>query len=352
MPLVFGAQGVTPSLRGQPTTVLSLSAGQVELIPAGAWGVGVGLYSAVQEFDPVTGIWRNIGNDSGSTFKFVQSDGVNFRVANQTGCVVGVLVTTAGAGYTSAPVVSDNGGTATYQAIVGGAVNTSPTIANGGKNYVYPPQILISTPAGPGVQATATCTISAGAVNAITIVNQGAGYTSAPTFSIINDPRDTTGTGAVITGTLTGAGTITAVLVTNHGAPVTTVPTLTFTGGGYTTIAAGTAIMCWTITAMTVTSAGSGYSGNVLVTALGGFPSTAPSYVNTYIQSLLVRQRPAYIGAGLTSGAISTAGNTIYDGGIFPGTPTGYVGGFATGSAAQPGFTMGGVTDTVLLIAA
>lgn len=353
MGLVYGGQGVAPSARGQATTVMSLSAGLSQLVPAGSWGAGTGLYSSLQEFDPTTGIWRNIGNDAGTTFRWLNSDGVNFRLANQTGCVVGALVTTAGAGYTSAPVITDNGGTATYQAIIGGAVNTAVTIQNGGTSYTYPPQIVLSAPPAPGVQATATCTISAGVINAVTIVNQGAGYgNNAPTISVINDPRDTTGSGANITCVLTGAGTVTAIVVTNHGTPVTTVPTLTFTGGGFTSTAVATAIMCWTVTAMTVTSAGSGYAGTVLVTALGGFPATAPSYTNTYIQSLLVRQRPAYIGAGLTAGAISTGGNTIYDGGIFPGTPTGYVAGFATGSAALPGFTMGGVTDTVLLIAA
>lgn len=352
MGLVYGGQGVVPSARGQNTTVISLPAATSQIIPAGSWGVGTGLYSSLQEFEPVTGIWRNIGNDAGTTFRWINSDGVNFRIANQTGQVVGVLVTTAGAGYTSAPTITDNGGTATYQAVIGGALNTSITIANGGKNYTYPPSIQISAPGNPGVQATATCTISAGAINAVTVVNQGAGYTNAPTISVINDPRDTTGQSASLTCTLTGAGTVTAVLVTNGGTAVTSVPTLTFTGGGYTTTAAGTAIMCFTTTAYTVTSAGSGYSGNVLVTGLGGFPATSPSYTNTYIQSLLVRQRPAFYAGAIASTALSATGQTLYDGGIFPGVPTGYVTGFATGSAAQASFSVGGVTDTVLLIAA
>lgn len=358
MGLVYGGQGVAPSARGQNTTVFSLTAGAVQLIPAGSWGIGTGLYSSLQEFDPITGIWRNIGNDSGTTFRWINSDGVNFRIANQTGTVVGALVTTAGAGYTSAPVITDSLSTgATYIAVIGGALNTTITIANAGKNYTYPPIIQITAPAATGVQATATCTISGGIINAVTVVNQGAGYTAIPTISVINDPRDTTGTGASLTGTLTGSGTVTAVLVSNYGGAgaVTSVPTLTFTGGGYTSTAAATAIMCFTTTAYTVTSAGSGYVGNVLITGLGGFPSTAPSYTNTYIQSLLVRQRPAYYGAGLSSTGITTAGSTLYDGGIFPGVPTGYVAGYtgtAATSAAQVSFAVGGVTDTVLMIAA
>jgi hypothetical protein len=309
----------------------------------------------VQELDPVTGIWRNIGNDAGTTFRWVNSDGVNFRVANTTGQVVGALITACGAGYTSAPVITDNGGSATYQAVLGGAMSTSVTVANGGKNYTYAPIVQISTPASPGVQATATATISGGAVTAVTVVNQGAGYSSAPTVSFINDPRDTTGTGAVATAVTTGSGTITAVLVTNGGTAVTSVPTLTFTGGGYTTTAAATAIMCFTTTAYTVTSAGSGYVGSVMVEGLGGFPTTSPSYTNTYIQSLLVRQRPAVYGAALASTGITATGQTLYDGGIFPGVPTGYVSGYigtSATSAAQVSFSVGGATDTVLLIAA
>lgn len=355
MGLVYGGQGVVPSARGQNTTVISLPAATSQLIPAGSWGVGTGLYSSLQEYDPVTGIWRNIGNDSGTTFRWINSDGVNFRIANQTGQVVGALVTTAGAGYTSSPVVTDNGGTATYSAIIGGAVSTSTTISNGGSSYTYPPSLQVSAPGNPGVQATMTCTISAGAINAVTVVNQGAGYTSAPTVSVINDPRDTTGKNAVITTTLTGSGTVTAVVVTNGGTAVTSVPTLTFTGGGYTTTAAATAIMCFTTTAYTVTSSGSGYVGNVLITGLGGFPSTSPSYTNTYIQSLLVRQRPALYAGAIATTNITATGQTLYDGGIFPGVPTGYVSGYtgtSATSAAQVSFSVGGVTDTVLLIAA
>lgn len=358
MGLVYGGQGVVPSARGQATTVISLLAGAVQLIPAGSWGVGTGLYSSLQEFDPVTGIWRNIGNDSGTTFRWINSDGVNFRLANQTGTVVGALVTTAGAGYTSAPVITDSASTgATYTAVIGGALSTTITIANGGKNYTYPPIIMISAPGNPGVQATATATISAGAVNAVTVVNQGAGYTAAPIISVVNDPRDTTGVNAVLTGVLTGSGTVTAVLVGNYGGlgAVTSVPTLTFTGGGYTSTAAATAIMCFTTTAYTVTSTGSGYVGNVLVTGLGGFPTTAPSYTNTYIQSLLVRQRPALYGGALSTTNLTATGQVLYDGGIFPGVPTGYVAGFtgtSATSAALVSFAVGGVTDTVLLIAA
>lgn len=356
MGLVYGGQGVAPSARGQNTTLISLSSGESQLIPAGSWGVGTGLYSALQEFDPVTDIWRNIGNDAGTTFRWINSDGVNFRIANQTGTVVGANVTTAGAGYTSAPTITDSASTgATYSAVIGGAVSTTVTVTNGGVSYTYPPIVQISAPNPtglPAVQATATCTISAGAVSTITIVNQGAGYAGVPTISFINDPRDTTGRNASASLILTGAGTITAVLVTNSGVGgLTTVPTLTFSGGNPTTPAAAQAICCFATTAYTVTTAGTTYSGNVLVS---GYPAalTASAYTNPAVQQNLVRYRAAAYAGALTGGALTATGQVQYDGGIFPGVPTGYVAGFSTGTAAVASFAVGGVTDTVLLIAA
>ncbi len=353
MTMIFGAEGVQPTLRGQASNLLSIPAGGSYIIPAGTWDITVGPYTGIQEYDPITTIWRAIGND-GQSVRYQNSDGVNFRVANQTGTVVGAQVTTAGTGYTSRPTITDNGGSATYLPLIGGLINTSITITNGGRNYTYPPIVTIDAPPSPGVQATATCTISSGAVNAITVVNQGAGYANAPGVYFTNDPRDVTGTNAAATSTLTGAGTIAAIVVTNNGTAVSSVPTLTFSGGGGSSGAA-TALMDFTTTAYTVTSAGSGYVGNVLITGLGGTPSAAlSSYTNPAIQTGLVRTRPAFYGGALSSTGVTTAGQTLYDGGAFAGVPTGYVAGY-TGttntSAALVSFTVGGVTDTVLILA-
>lgn len=352
MTITFGAQGVQPSLRGQPSNLISLAAGETFYIPAGTWNLLTGLYSEAQQLDSITGIWRGIGSDSGgSTYRYINSDGGNYRLANQTGCVVAVSVKNAGTLYTSAPTVTDNGtsNTTTYQAIVGGAVSGTFTIANGGKNYTYPPSIQISAPGAGGVQATATCTISAGAVATITITNQGAGYTSIPTVTVVNDIRDITGIGAQINAALTGSGTVTAILVTNHGIPLTSVPTITITGGGGSGATAD-AIMCFTTTAYTVTSAGSGYVGNVLVSGFNAY-TTSTSYTNPAIQAGLVRQRPAFYTGALSSTAVTATGQVLYDGGIFTGVPTGYVAGFATGSAALVSFACGGVSDTSFLTA-
>ena len=69
-------------------------------------------------------------------------------------------------------------------------------------------------------------------VGSITIDNQGAGYTNVPNIYIMNDPRDTTGSGASAVATLTGAGTVTQLVITNIGNPNTTLfPTISFSSG-------------------------------------------------------------------------------------------------------------------------
>jgi hypothetical protein len=364
MPIVFGAPGVVPSNRGQPSNVITLQAGNVQLVPSGSWYVRPGRYTTLQEYDPVAGFWRSIGGDwPAASMSLVWSDGVNVRIANQTGCVVGALITNAGTGYTSDPTVTPSAGASVWQSVTGGAVSTVVTVTNGGTNYVYPPIVTFTTPNAAGgtgtalgIQATGFATISGGAVTAITVTDQGAGYPAVPTISLINDPRDSTGGNASAVATLTGTNTVTALIVTDHGNPLTAVPTLSITGGGGAS-AAATAIMCWALTGVTATTTGSGYSGNygaVELSALGGFPSGTPAYTNPTDQLNLVRPRKASILASITAGAISNSGQTVLDGGIYAGNASIIV--YSPGDAAldpATGLTgsFGGVTDVVLLFA-
>lgn len=352
---VYGGQGVTGSLRGQSSNVYELQAGQAALVPSGQWYYEGGPYCAYQELDIVTGIWRSIGNDprAGRT---IRSDGANFRIVNQSGCVVGALLTNKGSGYTSVPTVTDATSGAIYLAIVGGAVNTSVTVTNGGTNYTYPPFVQFSAPGLNGIQATGYCTISAGAVTSVTVTDQGAGYVNPPTITFVNDPREglnnvAIGSNAAAVCTLTGAQTVTGILVLDHGNPVTSLPTITPSGGGGTG-AAATPIMCWAITAYTVTSSGTGYTGVVEVTALGGFPATSPAYTNPTTQANLVRGRRASILAAFAGANITTSGQTVYDGGIYPGVPSALI--LSTSpvtTAAALGFSVGGQNDSYRLFA-
>lgn len=325
MPLVFGSQGVQPTLRGQPTNIFSMQAGATMIVPNGTWYVAK-KYARVQEQDPITGIWRAIGDDG--PWSYVRSDGANIRLANQTGCAIGALMTTAGTGYTSAPTVTPSTGSSIWQAVVGGAINTTVTVSNGGSGYTYPPLVQFAAPGSPGIQATGYCTLTSGAVSSITVVDQGAGYTQAPVITITNDPREglngvATGSGAIGTCVLTGAGTITGVLCLDHGTPLTALPTLTFSGGGGAS-AAATVLMDWCLTGATVTGGGVAYTATaafVVVTAVNRVV-TGGTGTNPTTQNSILRQRPArLLYPTSASGVLTATGLIIDDGGHYLAVP-------------------------------
>ena len=360
MTTVFGAQGVYPTPRAQPSIAFDLQGGLTRIIPAGTWQVDTGSYTCIQEYDPVQGQWQSPGGDTGGASggpQYINSDGVNYRVANLCGTIVGAVVTTAGSAYVAAtpPTVTfTNASNAAATAIVGGAVSTSVTVTNAGTNYTYPPLVFLDSPQqGASYQATATSTLSGTTVGSVTINNQGAGYTNVPNIYFINDPRDTTGSGAIAVATLTGAGTVTQLLITNQGNVNTTLqPTISFSSGS----AAAYPIMVRSIGGLTFSNIGSGYTGNAIVQAYGnGYTGAANVLTNPRWTTNLVRSRSATLLAGVTSAAaLTSAGASIFDGGIFAGSaPTavvlGTTTGYATSFVAVAGFTWTNPTDTILL---
>lgn len=347
MAILFGGSGVGS---GRTPLTLELVAGSAYPIQSGTWVVDLGPYTTYEVLDQQTGTWR-VAGAPGARNLWLDSDGNNHRLANTTGCVVGATVTSGGAGYTSAPVISVNSGGAQFTAILGPVVNTI-TVVNGGSGYTYPPLVSIGTPPnGAGVAATAYATISAGVVTAVTVTDQGAGFVGVPNVSLVNDPRDTTGAGATAVASLTGQGTVAALLCTNFGSPtgISTsgvLPTITFAGGGYTTQAAAVPVMDWSVTSYTVTSAGVGY-----ITAAAMTFSTAsgsPAYTNPTIQANSLRGRPAQFLITVSGGAL-TSGGAIFDGGHMPYTATAVVlsGGTTPGSI---GLVYGGNNDTAILL--
>ena len=338
MPL-FSGTGLTPSLKGVVSNVVALKAGQVEIIqPAGWYMVSLGLYTSIQQYDPITGIWRSIGGSGNQAgVEYIYSDGVNYRLANQNGCVVGAVLTNVGSGYTSAPTVTASAGGAIFKAIVGGAVSQTVTVTNAGANYTYAPIVQISAPPAGGVQATGFCTLSGGAVASVTIVDQGAGYASAPTITFVNDPREglngtTVGYNAAATTTLTGSGTITALLCLDHGTPIaytagsaTSIPTLSFSGGGGSS-AAATAIMNWSVVGLQSASYANGTSGitgaQAWATGIDQPTSANSTVLNVAVQAGLVKTRQCSLSAAISAGTLPAySAWVVRDGGIYTGTP-------------------------------
>lgn len=231
-----------------------LPAGAAMLIPAGGWLINTGATSILQYLNSVSGDWSPVGSTARTQFMPVISDGVNYRIWNPKGFPVGATVTAAGTGYVQASTtVTSGSGGSLWHAIVGGAVNGTVTIGAdakgnvGGTNFTMPPILvvqaapssLINLPSTAtalgGVSATASCTISAGAINAVTLQNVGAGYIAPPNIQVIPNPFDLS-IGSItvptLTTTLTGAGTVTAVLMDNFGTASGSAPTLTIGGAG------------------------------------------------------------------------------------------------------------------------
>ena len=353
---LFSGPGLTPSLKGVVTNEFVLQPGQAQTIqPAGWYAVVLGKYHTIQQYDPITQTWRSVGSSGdGAVAEYQYSDGVNYRIVNQSGCPVGALLTNAGSGYTSAPTVTASAGSSIWRAIVGGALNTTVTVTNGGVNYTYPPIVQIAAPPAGGIQATGYCTLTSGVVTSVTIVDQGAGYASAPVITFVNDPREgvnnvATGYNAAAIATLTGAGTITGLLCLDHGVVgatgLSTLPTLSFSGGGGSS-AAATVIMNWAITAYAAGTAGAGLAGTVAqITAEDAFPTTAAAYANPTTQSNLVVTRPANIKAPISGAGITATGQVVYDGGAYTSSPTPLVIPTASIVTTAPvvTFTMGGI---------
>src|SRR5216683_728766 len=307
----FGATGVAlpPPQALYPVTILgapqvvatnriSLPPGGDVLIPPGTWYISNGIYSMIQVLDPVSNTWSTVSsqmqNDANPS---VSSDGVNFRLVNPTGFPVGVIVNNGGTGYTSAPAVAIGSGSgATFLAIVGGAVSAiNINSAGSGANYAIPPIVNIAAPPTPGVPATAVCAISGGLITGFTIVNPGAGYTSAPAVTIVPQQSDLNVAGGTLnvtnakaTAQLSYVGVVTAVLLTNEGNAVQGQnPALTFSGGAGSGVTA-TAVMALTITNIQTTTPGSGYATPVAFQTFCGTITSSAAASNSPVISTTI----------------------------------------------------------------
>jgi len=355
----IGGRGIPLSLSNQITNAITLQAGQTYIIPSGTHFVSPGPYTSLQFFDPVSDTWRTVNAYYG-IMRVIDGDDANWRLANLTGCPVGALISNAGTGLTNGfgtvNVIVSSGGS-TWQSIVGGAVNTTVTITNAGTGYTYPPTLTFSTPSlsGPGgIQATGLCAVTGGAITSVTVTNQGAGYTLPPTINVTNDPRDTTGVGAVLTaGALVGSGQLTALVNTNQGTPLTAAPTFTFSPAS--TIAV-TAVMNFVVTGMTINAAGTGtvampFSFLVWPKVLN--ITRAANTAGPIADIGLTMPRPAWIvGVTTAGGALQTAGSIVADAGFgFQAAAEGSIqytaSVFVTEPYASP--IMGGITDTSFL---
>lgn len=339
-----------------PQSEISLAPSQCIPIPPGVWMVVVGRYTFIQFLDPVSGVWLPLKTVPGVP-KQIKSDGINYRVANLTGCPVNAVVTNAGSGYpaTGTTVTSSGTGGSQWAAVVGGMV-TSITVTAAGSGYGIPPLVYIPPPPAGGIQATAYAALTNGSISGITVVNQGGGYPSIPAVAIVQSPYDpTTSSVSAATASIAAGGfvaqstgSIAAVICTNPGASVSSAPTLTISGTGGSA-AAATANLLTVATAFTVGGAGAGYSAGTFIQALGGIPSATTVNTQPFWEVDFVHPRPALASVTIAGGTITSI-SKILDAGMFLGTPAVVtVANAVITTAATVTVAQGGTADVVIL---
>ena len=261
---------------------MTLNAGDAITIPSGNWFCNFGRYSVRQHLDPFTSTWISIPAARGQ-LESVTSDGFTQRIFNPLGCAVAGIVTAIGSGYTAGGVtITPSTGNSTWAAIVGGALGT-PTITAAGSGFSMTPIVFIPGPPSTSIviPATAYATTASGTVNAVSLVNSGAGYTQATVTALLLpnpfDPNIANAVPGTVVFPLANAGAITGVVCTNSGAPIAAASlatvSLSVTGGG--SGATVSPVVIQTVTSVTVGGGGVAF-GNATnaakITTAGGKP--------------------------------------------------------------------------------
>ncbi|QPX48167.1 virion structural protein [Synechococcus phage S-SRM01] len=108
--------------------------------------------------------------------------------------VESIILTCAGAGYTTIPNITISGGngigaaaTCSIETIQSGI--STFTMVNFGNGYIVPPPVTISSPIGSGITASAVAIVGFGqTISSLRITNPGVGYTVAPSVTIAPPP--------------------------------------------------------------------------------------------------------------------------------------------------------------------
>jgi len=301
--ILYGGDGYIPTIG---------AIGQSLNIPLGQCNGLDGIFGAPNQWNGSVSLYSNQS--------FVTTSAVPGDTYGLTGgSVSSVNITTGGAGYTSAPLVTF---LAPGQATAGVAVITNGQIASipvlsAGSGYTSAPIVTIS--GGGGTGATARATILNGFVTSISIVTPGLGYTSAPTVNIQAPGQATLGA-AVITN-----GQIASIPVLTGGSGYTSAPIVTISGGGGTGAIAVGNLVNGIVTSINITNRGSGYTSqpSISIQAPGQAIAGIPTLVGGAITSIpilsggsnyLIAPVPVITGGGATTIASATTtltGNTI-----------------------------------------
>ena len=221
---------------------------------------------------------------------------------------------------------------------------------------------------GAASTATATAAIFDGGVRFFTITNRGGGYSSIPTVGVSSAPAG--GTTAVGVATMIGGinvcnlnvnpkdQSVQAVNVVNSGAGYTVAPSVTFSGGGTNGVgaAATTTIGDGVVGIITVTSGGGGYTENPAITFTGVSTVSAAataivSAAGTISAIHITNAGLAYtVAPTITIAAPATGGSgTFAFNEVVTGSVSGTTGRVRTWNATTNNLELGTITGTFLI---
>jgi len=185
-------------------------------------------------------------------------------------------ITTAGSGYTTAPIISFSGGGgrgASATAVLTTGTVTGITLVSGGSGYTSAPTISFS--GGGGTGAVATCALTGTSISSASVTNQGWYYTTAPFVSVTGG----SGSGAFITSNIKD-GKVISFNIVSGGTGYTSSPTLTLTAPVNTTATATLTIASNRITGVSITNGGLGYktAPTVTIASQTSTPVTAATF--------------------------------------------------------------------------
>ena len=151
--------------------------------------------------------------------------------------------------------------------------------------------------ASQGTGATATCTVSGGAITSVTITNNGQGYISLPTITITPNVADTISTVAVLTPTInyntalgpnnTSSWRVDTLAITTPGAGYNNVPTITIgtsaglIGGVGTPVKLKNGAYSFAVQYMSTTTGRKSVISNVQTLTIGVVPSATTAAAST-----------------------------------------------------------------------
>lgn len=386
---VFPLPQTSPQIAGV-VQVVTLGPGGIYVMPSGNYLVQCGPTTVLQWYDPLALMWRVV--TPAQEYTPLNADGTNYRLVNFSGIVQGAVITAPGTSGvdgigpvqtgTSLGIAPPPAGGVTGQAtgycIIGGAL-AAPTVVQGGMRFQVAPIVCCDPPPVGGRQATFVATVDEnGVINAVNVVDPGAGYNRVPQFYVVPQPRHYQGSprwpmidevpppwelrglrhpspwpapglihpdcvwpgtlfqpnidprGALIVGTpLVGTGTVTGIVIDYYGAGYDgTVPAITFVGGPLTG-AAATAVMALSLTGTTVALGGTSTAGTPVT--ITGNPVTPPI--------------PGAPSAPATAVFADAAGNATI---VSPGLGF-QAGATASTGTAVPTTALGGASDTSYL---